>query len=213
MRFRTIWIAIIITLIMPALFAQGISRTQDARNNIYLERLDENLIDTIKMLETFSDRAQNVEHFDMVDAYTSFLMNMTMECAKLRNYISQAENATSAEEREDIIAILIFTLKPELEEFDEDVTRAQDRENQDYLEDISERIKKTRGNTLQSLIKEEEKMVQTGMISTEYMELHARFFFLNLLDDFVKPYTFLSRQNRALLTEIVKDIDKNMPAL
>jgi hypothetical protein len=198
---------------MPALFAQGISRTQDARNNIYLERLDENLIDTIKMLETFSDRAQNVEHFDMVDAYTSFLMNMTMECAKLRNYISQAENATSAEEREDIIAILIFTLKPELEEFDEDVTRAQDRENQDYLEDISERIKKTRGNTLQSLIKEEEKMVQTGMISTEYMELHARFFFLNLLDDFVKPYTFLSRQNRALLTEIVKDIDKNMPAL
>lgn len=194
------------------LVAERVSRTQDSRNEIYLERLDENLMDTIKMLETFNDRAQNIEFFDMSDAYMGFLMNMTMECAKLRNYIIQAEDAT-AEEREDIIAILIFSLKPELDEFDEQISRAKDRENQSYLDEITERIKQVKGKTLQGLMKEEENIVELEMITTAYMELHARFFFLNLLDNFVNPHTFLSRQNRALLTEIMNDIDKNMPSL
>ncbi len=207
----SVWLILIIIL----LFIAGgcvykVSKKQDQNNQKYLYDLNINLLETIDVLSMFNETSQNmVDMIEGGDRYTTYLMELTIECSRLIEQIRLGENLDPIQ-KEGQIELMISSLRPEKVERSSAISKKQNDENMEFLNTVKENFD-LQLNTLLKEIMNEEKIVQENKIITlNYYRLHTHHFLFSLLSVFVEPSEYLSNNNREYLVLVTKAIEKSI---
>lgn len=206
---KKITITILVALLFISLPAQ-ISKTQNNMNLIYLRELNANLLETIKIMDAYNQVTRNIPYEVLgTERYQKFLMEMTMICMNLRNDISKSVDLNS-EERELIIHDLISSIKPDVVDITEPVTKQQDLQGKQYSKIIIKKISDHLKEIRKEILNEEEKIMESKTFDQFYFHLHSQQFIYQLVLNFMKPSQYLSKQNRAFLIRVASEIEYNI---
>lgn len=199
---------VIVLIISTVFLIAKISKKQNINNRNFLLNLDKNILETIDLLTTFNDAANNMPNFIKgINKYKSYLMEMTIECSKLRKSISDSDTMTK-DEREKQISLLIKSLKPDIPISNEKVSKKQDKTNSEYLDNISKQLNERVGMTFKDLMLIEKSFLGKKEIPDKYFRQHSRLFLFSLLLDFIDHEEYLSRMNRDQLMRIIRSMEK-----
>lgn len=190
--------------VFPALC---ISTAQDQNNKDYLDQLDRNISGTIQVLSSFNEMLENLpEQIAGTDAFSQFLMELTLECSGIKKQIARSE-ALTAGEREELINLLILNLNPEVKWFPVLISEEEDEQNKQMIKIMLRRII---GHVLalqKEILREEEGILASGTFHKYFFSLHSRHFMFQLLLDFLEPSDDLSPKNRDFLIRMVRRIE------
>jgi len=203
----------IILLILTIFFSNflfsevDISKKQNKLNDEYLQELDLSLIKTIDLLAVFNETSKKIpETVTGVNIYRKFLMEMTLECSNIRQKIAGSEKKNSME-REILIQMLISSLKPDVQFLPTPIDDKKDSQNKQLLEIMNTRIQKHISVLRKSILDEEKGVLESGTFNKYFLDLHSKHFMYILLLDFLKPVEKLSKENRAYLLIMVREIE------
>jgi len=200
-------VSIIILLVFFQIAFAGVSKKQDEKNKTFLKRLDENILSTIEILTTFNEAANHIPNFIKgANKYKTFLMEMTIECSKIRDGIIKSENMNK-EEREFQIKELILSIKSDEFFQKERVTKKKDKSNREFLKSKLSELQFAVGIIRKEIMSQEKIIMKSDSISRKYFELHSRNFLYSLLLDYIKISDLLSKENRNYLAEIVRSLE------
>jgi len=187
-----------------------ISKTQNNMNLIFLRELDDNLLETIKVMDAYNQATRNIP-FEVLgtEKYQKYLMEMTMICMNLRNDISNSVDLNSFQ-REAFIYDLINSLKPDVKELIDPITKQQDLKAKRYSKLIAKRLGEHIKELRQEILDEEEKIMQSKTFDQYFFHLHSQQFMYQLVLDFMKDAEYLSKENRAFLIRVASEIEYNI---
>jgi len=201
---------IIVFAILLALFqtaAGKISFKQDKNNRLFLKKLDENILSTIEMLTTFNQAANNIPNFVKgANKYKAFLMEMTIECSKIRNGIIKSEEMNRTE-REFQIRKLILSIKSDEFFQIEKVSKKKDKLNREFLQFTSAKLQNALGIIRKEIMSQEKIIMKKDTISSKYFDLHSRNFLYSLLLDYLKISHLLTKENRNDLANVLRSLE------
>jgi hypothetical protein len=173
---------------------------QSNKNQIFLQKLDENLLSTLHVLEVFNHTARNMEDVEGAAIYERFLLDVTMECGKIRSSITHAQTELNQEEA---IKSIILTLRSDLNLQSNNANIHTDVANKIELEriktDLIRRISKIR----KEIVREEKQIWESKKISRNYLGYHSHHFLYSLLLNYLEASDYLSMQNRDFLKQII----------
>ena len=201
---------IIVFAILLALFqtaAGKISFKQDRNSRLFLKKLDENILSTIEMLTTFNQAANNIPNFVKgANKYKAFLMEMTIECSKIRNGIIKSEEMNRTE-REFQIRKLILSIKSDEFFQIEKVSKKKDKLNREFLQFTSAKLQNALGIIRKEIMSQEKIIMKKDTISSKYFDLHSRNFLYSLLLDYLKISHLLTKENRNDLANVLRSLE------
>lgn len=186
------------------------STNQNSNNILYLEKLDQNIVSTIETLSAFNYAVGKSEgKVTGLERYKNFLMEMTIECSKIRQFVVDSKNVDDRE-REAIIRMAILTIRSDVKYKVGTVTTEMNIQNKEYLKNI-EIMLSNQKKILESLIIDEEKAIlRDGEINQDFLNYHAHHFLFSLLIDFLQPSDFLGFETRNLLTSRIKTLEAEL---
>ncbi len=205
-------ILLLLTIVFSnLLFSENdISKKQNKLNEEYLQELDSNLIETIDLLAVFNETSKKIpETVTGVSVYRKFLLEMTLECSNIRQKIADSEKKNSIR-HEILIQMLISGLKPDVQFLPVPIGNKKDLQNKQLLEIMNERIQKHVTTLRKSILYEEKVILESGTFNKYFLDLHSKHFMYILLLDFLKPGKKLSKENRAYLLIMVKEIEGSL---
>jgi len=187
-----------------------ISKTQNNKNLKFLRQVDSNILETIKIMDTFNKASNNIP-FDVlgIEHYQKYLMEMTMICMNLRNDISSSVELNS-EQREIFIQELINSIKPDVKGISETINEKQDKQGKQLCELLRQKINAHLKEIRKEIIIEEEKIIESKTFDQYYFHLHSQQFIYHLVMNLLKPSEHLSRSNRAFLIRVTAEIEYNI---
>jgi len=200
----------ILLLLFICNLSSEISKTQNNMNLIFLRELDDNLLETIKVMDAYNQATRNIP-FEVLgtEKYQKYLMEMTMICMNLRNDISNSVDLNSFQ-REAFIYDLINSLKPDVKELIDPITKQQDLKAKRYSKLIAKRLGEHIKELRQEILDEEEKIMQSKTFDQYFFHLHSQQFMYQLVLDFMKDAEYLSKENRAFLIRVASEIEYNI---
>lgn len=202
-KYLIITLLLVFTVILNA-------ATQDDLNVIYLDDLDQKLIDTIDLIISFNNSANNmIGIVDGAEEYSKYLLSITMDTTNLRTTISESLDMLPSE-REETIWLIMASLQPEPIDRQTRISSLQDQENSDYLEQRLPKITEQLTRFRRQIINEEIQIAEKRIITEKYLTLHNRHFIYQLLYCFSLDQHLLSRGNRQYLVDLIKLIDRNI---
>lgn len=206
------WIILIsIVLGLLCLGAEKVNRAQDIENQAFLKALDENLINSIRMLSAFDAGADRMDSFKGVPEYRQFLMNNTMECSQMRSIITAAEGA-EATERNARIRELIETINPGISFEYKPVNDEQDQENRVYLARFGTLMMQEIKHLTGMIVERERTFAASGTLDQEYFNLHSHHYLYSMVLNLISPSKHLSKTNRAVLAHLVHGVEAQLQA-
>ncbi|MDP8268746.1 MAG: hypothetical protein P9L97_08470 [Candidatus Tenebribacter davisii] len=207
--FKKLVILILTLLIFISVNAE-INKVQNKKNIQYMNELDNNLVDTIKILDAFNKSTDNIS-YDIIgiERYQKFLMEMAMICMNLRNDITDSTQLNS-EQRESFVHDIINLLKPDVETVPAIITEKQNEQGIEYCRLFTKRINSYLIKLLKDIVKEEEAIMETRTFTQHYFHLHSQQFMYQLVISFLKPSDYLSKENRAFLIRVISEIEYNI---
>jgi hypothetical protein len=201
---------VVFILMISSLLHAKISVKQDSRNFDYLQFLDENLTGTIEVLSTFNSTLDKLPaDIKGVNAFSQFLMSLTMECSNLKKEIATSYQL-SFTEREELIRVLISSLNPEIKWFPFEISREQDEQNQQIAQIMQGRFREQISHLRQQIFKEEAGILEAKTFYKYFFYLHSQHFMYKLMMDFLEPSENLSRENRDYLIKMVRAIEDDL---
>jgi peptide subunit release factor RF-3 len=199
----------LILLISWNLFAK-ISYKQDKKNDKFLTQLDINLVQTLKIISAFNKMANNIpSRVEGLGKYRRFLMDITIETGKLRTDIKSALKSDS-ELKNLLIKEMILSIKPDAKLHNKNVTAEEDNYNYHFLDDRQKVYKKNLEQIRKTLMEEERKIIKNGKFTPIYYKLHTENYMLSLLLDFMKLHTYLTKENRQILVDVINSVEKSL---
>lgn len=202
-KYLIITLLLVFTVILNA-------ATQDDLNVIYLDDLDQKLIDTIDLIISFNNSANNmIGIVDGAEEYSKYLLSITMDTTNLRTTISESLDMLPSE-REETIWLIMASLQPEPIDRQTRISSLQDQENSDYLEQRLPKLTEQLTRFRRQIINEEIQIAEKRIITEKYLTLHNRHFIYQLLYCFSLDQHLLSRGNRQYLVDLIKLIDRNI---
>lgn len=204
-------ILIVLALSLLCLGAEKVSRAQDAENQVFLNALDENLINTIKMLSAFEAGADRMEALKGVPEYRQFLMNNTIECSQMRSIIIAADQL-NASERNARVRELIETINPGMSFEYKPVSDDVDKENRLYLAQFGTVLMQEIKRLTSMIVGRERTFAATGTLDQEYFNLHSHHYLFSMVLNLISPSKHLSATNRAVLTQLVHGVEAQLQA-
>ena len=189
------------------LFSKVTSK-QDYRNTKFLNLLDDNLVQTIKMISAFNKIANKIpSKVKGLGRYRRFLMDITIETGKLRNDIKAALKK-DPDLKQLMIRDMILSISPDTNFKNQEITSNDDNYNYHFLDDMQVILKKKLKKIRKAMLKEEENIKEKGVFSQKYFELHTKNYIYSLILDFIKIHTYLDKRNRQILVDVTKSIIK-----
>ena len=199
-------IVFIITLLSISLLV-AVTVQQDEKNDLYLRNLDDNIIQSLKIIEKFNDLAQrNFNTIEGIPTFTNMLMGFTMEMANIRKDITAAQIST-LREKDKKIGNLIKIIDPTIEIEKNNRSREQIIQ---YLGEIEKELKDKSMILRQNIIQEEKKIVHYKKLSSTYFSFHSHHFLYSLLIDYIDSARLLSDDNLVILEQTVMTIQKRL---
>jgi len=207
--FKKLVILILTLLIFISVNAE-INKVQNKKNIQYMNELDNNLVDAIKILDAFNKSTDKIP-YDIIgiDRYQKFLMEMAMICMNLRNDITDSTQL-NFEQRESFVHDMISSLKPDVETVPVNITEKQNEQGIEYCRLFTKRINSYLIKILKDIVKEEEAIMETRTFTQHYFHLHSQQFMYQLVISFLKPSDYLSKENRAFLIRVISEIEYNI---
>ncbi len=201
-------IIIILVMFLSLLYANNISDEQNIKNKQYLVNLDLNVLETIDIMVMFDDVSKQLpeDTINGISTYRQFLLDMIMECSNIRNDVKLSKNMTP-NEREEHIAMMFATIRPEVIYTYKKIDNSQDLKNREIMNELHERIKKYILFLQNEIVKAEKRAIENSSISQYYMNLHSQHFMLQLLSDYIANSDKLSNNNREYLLKIALSIE------
>ena len=201
-------IIIILVMFLSLLYANNISDEQNIKNKQYLVNLDLNVLETIDIMVMFDDVSKQLpeDTINGISTYRQFLLDMIMECSNIRNDVKLSKNMTP-NEREEHIAMMFATIRPEVIYTYKKIDNSQDLKNREIMNELHERIKKYILFLQNEIVKAEKRAIENSSISKYYMNLHSQHFMLQLLSDYIANSDKLSNNNREYLLKIALSIE------
>jgi hypothetical protein len=194
----------LILITLGFLFLSANTNTGQIKNNqLFLEELDKNILSTIQVLEAFNNNAKNLYDIEGADYYRRFLMDMTLECGKIRNLIMEG---LRSENNEDSILPIILTIRSDIKLQKNQVTLEMDKQNREQLATILKDANQKISMLRKKIIEEEKEIVEIQRINKTYLGYHSYHFLYSLLQDYISVSDYLSIQNRDYLKQIVMNI-------
>lgn len=201
-------IFILILVITSSLLWAKITPKQDENNVKSLKRLDDNLVETIKLISAYNSMANKVSpEVKGLGIYRRFLMNTTIETGKLRDQIKAAQKADQST-REILIRNMIISIKSDVKFYEKHISGKRDRKNKKYLNKSMIAYLTKIKDIRRDMMVEEKKIINDGKFTKKYFALHSANYFYSLLIDFMKISGYLTPKNREYLTDIVKSINQ-----
>ena len=195
-------------MFLSLLYANNISDEQNIKNKQYLVNLDLNVLETIDIMVMFDDVSKQLpeDTINGISTYRQFLLDMIMECSNIRNDVKLSKNMTP-NEREEHIAMMFATIRPEVIYTYKKIDNSQDLKNREIMNELHERIKKYILFLQNVIVKAEKRAIENSSISQYYMNLHSQHFMLQLLSDYIANSDKLSNNNREYLLKIALSIE------
>jgi len=207
MKYKLIYLLVIITAFTAVSANEIISAEQDASNRKYLINLNDNILTTIQMLQAFNYQGQEIYLIQNGDFYNSLLLDFTMQCSNLIENIRQADELEPLD-RELQVRSLIATIKPDVEFDETDIDPKQKVRNRNFLKNADLQLQYRLKSILKEIVEEEEEILKKGEVTQKYFQLHTHHFLFSLLEDFVAPSDLLSASNENYLIAILQSIDE-----
>ncbi|MCF7859503.1 MAG: hypothetical protein K9N07_09335 [Candidatus Cloacimonetes bacterium] len=205
---KTVLIVILLILIID-LTAQ-VSKRQNQNNILYLRELDNNLIETIKIMEAYNKASQNIPYDVLgIEKYQKFLMEMTMICMNLRNDIDK-QSELDKEQRELLILNMIGAIKPDVKKITGKITSEENIQGEKILNKLASQINVHLHEIGKQIIEKEKFIIQSKTFDQYYFHLHSQQFIYNLVLNFLKPADKLSADNRAFLIRVAAEVEYNI---
>ncbi|MDP8221452.1 MAG: hypothetical protein P9X26_08905 [Candidatus Stygibacter frigidus] len=205
---KYITILTLILIIASSLYA--VSDKQNKLNITYLDKLDLKLMDSIYLIIAFNKTASNMKGYvEGAEDFSEYLMSLTMEISNLRKMIQQSQDL-EPDQREIMIRNIMGELKPEDITVEKVVDDDQDQQNSKYLEQRLVKLNQQLSSYRAEIMKEEESIAESQIISQKYLGTHNRHFVYQLLYCYTLDYPILSKTNRQFLTDIITAIDMNI---
>lgn len=200
----------ILLLVFISVLSADVSKTQNNMNLIFLRELDDNLLETIKVMDAYNQATRNISYEVLgIEKYQKYLMEMTMICMNLRSDISKSVNLNSLQ-REAFIYDLISSLKPDVKELTDPITKQQDLKAKRYTELIAKRVNEHLIELRKEILAEEEQIVQSKTFDQYFFHLHSQQFIYQLVLDYMRAAQHLSKENRAFLIRVASEIEYNI---
>ncbi len=202
------YLFLIIVLVFAINLFSKVSPSQDEKNKKFLNILDDNLVQTIKMIGAFNKMANKVpSKVKGLGRYRRFLMDVTIETGKLRNDVKTALKK-DPDLRQLMIRDMILSLSPQTDIKNKQVTPDDDNYNYHFLDDMQDVLKKRLKTIRKAMIKEETGIKEKGAFTKQYFDFHTKNYVYSLLLDFIKIHTYLDKQNRQVLVDVVKSVNE-----
>jgi len=201
---------LIFVFLFSSLLQAKVSIQQDSNNFDYLQYLDENLTGTIEVLSAFNNTLFSLStEIKGVNAFSQFLMNLTMECSNLKKEIANSYQLSSTD-REELIRILISSLNPEIKWYPFEIDKEQDEQNRQIAHIMKGRFREQIARLRQQIFKEEAGILEAKTFYKYFFFLHSQHFMYQLMMDFLEPSENLSRDNRDYLIKMVRAIEDDL---
>ena len=199
---------IMLLMLVNSIFSQNISDEQNIRNRQYLVNLELNVLETIDIMVMFNEASKQLpeDTINGINTYRQFLFDMTMECGNIRQDIKLSKDL-SPNERENHIAMMFATIRPEVIYTHKKIDNSQDLKNRETINELHERIKKYILFLQNEIIKSDESVIENKSISKYFMNLHSQHFMFQLLSDYIANSDKLSHNNREYLLKIALSIE------
>ncbi|KQC09906.1 MAG: hypothetical protein APR54_03555 [Candidatus Cloacimonas sp. SDB] len=207
MKYKFVYILIMVISITSVAATEIISAEQDANNRKYLINLNDNILTTIQMLQAFNYQGQEIYLIQNGDYYNSLLLDFTMQCSNLIENIRQAEELNPLD-RDLQVRALIATIKPDVEFDETEISPKQKVQNRNFLKNAEIQLQYRLKSILAAIIEEEKEILNKGEVTQKYFQLHTHHFLFSLLEDFIAPSDLLSASNEKYLIAIVQSIDE-----
>jgi hypothetical protein len=202
-------IFIFLTVIICNLLAQDIE-VSDISNKLFLKELDENIIGTIKILSAFNESANAMEStIKGNETLKKFLMDMTIECSKIRTQIKNSDNLLG-EELEEEISWIIKNIRSDIKYDKHKIDDKKDVINIKTLENFDKGLNLTIAKIRKNIIIEEKNIIKEKQVTPKYFTMQSRHFLYSLLLNYVENGEKLSAENRDLLVYIVSLISRSL---
>jgi hypothetical protein len=180
---------------------------QDNNNIIYLDNLDNKLIDTIDMIVAFNKAANNMTgSIKGAQEFSGYLLDLTVDISSLRMMITESLDQTPAQ-RENTIRNIMAQIQPGNIEPQSNIDPNQDKDNIKYLDQRLPRLLNQLNSYRSKIIDEENTLIEKGAVTERYLSLHNRHFVYQILYSFMIDHRLLSPANRQFLVELIKLID------
>jgi hypothetical protein len=198
----------ILILFTNFLYPKNVSDEQDIKNKQYLVNLELNVLETIDIMVIFDDVSKQLpeDTINGINIYKQFLFDMIMECSNIRNDVKLSRNM-SPNEREEHIAMMFATIRPEIIYKYKEIDNSQDLKNRETMNELHERIKKYISFLQNEIIKSDMSVIENKSISKYYMNIHSQHFMFQLLSDYIANSDKLSNNNREYLLKIALSIE------
>lgn len=204
------YLTFFIVLLLSINCAAKIEPEQDGRNLEYLQILDQNINGTIKILTAFNDNLDKIPtDITGTNTFSQFLMELTLECSNLKKQILES-NELNANEREELIKLLVSTLHPDINWFPYVINQDKDEQNKQIALIMRRRIKEHIITTQKKIFEEEKGILESKTFHKYFFSLHSQHFMYQLLMDFLEPSDKLSKDNRDYLIKVVRAVEDDM---
>ena len=189
---------------------QNISKQQNQKNIEYLTQLDANINGTLQLLSAFHDTAGKMpDSITGLDLFSRFLLELTLECSKLKKSISAA-GEMSHQEREIQIQRLISTLHPNVAFLPFHIDRNKDEQNREAMQILHAGIIEQVIELQKKILQEELGIIESYTFHKYFFHLHSQHFIYQLLLDFIEPSEKLSEDNRNYLLRMARHLEASM---
>jgi hypothetical protein len=195
-------------ILINFLYSKNVSDEQNIKNEQYLVNLELNVLETIDIMVMFNDASKQLpeDTINGINIYQQFLFDMTMECSNIRNDVKLSRDM-SPNEREEHIAMMFATIRPEVIYTYKEIDNSQDLKNRETINELHKRIKKYIPFLQNEIIKSDKSVIENKSISKYYMNLHSQHFMFQLLSDYIANSGKLSHNNREYLLKIALSIE------
>ncbi|MCD4818634.1 MAG: hypothetical protein K8S23_08070 [Candidatus Cloacimonetes bacterium] len=189
--------------------AQDMS-SSNIKNKLFLKELDENIISTIKILSAFNESANAMGNsVEGSENLKKFLMDMTMECSKIRKKIRNTDDLNNTELEEEI-GWIIRNIRSDINYEYNKIDEKTDKNNRIALKNFHNGLERTLKKILKNIVIEEKNILKSQKITQKYLAMQSRHFLYSLMFDYVAIGERLSAENRDLLVYIVSLIHRTL---